>query len=160
MNLRTALFVCFFLVANARAADTDLLHRALGCQLGDNELALLITALAKERSDFKQPVQQYGAPSADVYELASPLSIYGYTSSQVVVTPARILLAVPGKTVGEAVKSLKLEETKFSPASRAVRPTVSTIAMKLSHASVADKLLVGCEYASSDAAQWLSGGKN
>ena len=90
----------------AQASDGELLQRAVNCQLRDNELSSLVKKLADQRPDLKKPTAQYGAPAADVYELTAPVSAYGYTSAQLVITPARLLLAVSGKTVGEAAGAL------------------------------------------------------
>lgn len=72
--------------------------------------------------------------------------------------PARVLLAVPDKTIDGAVRSLKLEKNPYSPASRTVRPTVSLVAFQLSHQNLQNKLLIGCEYAHQAAAQWVDAG--
>jgi hypothetical protein len=109
-------------------SETDLLQRALTCKLQDNELSSLLQDLAKTRTDFKKPTFLYALTSVDVYQLDSAISANGYTSSQVVVAPARVLMVVPGKALKEVIATLRLEESSFSPARRVVRPTVSIIA--------------------------------
>ncbi|AVR98537.1 hypothetical protein [Pseudoduganella armeniaca] len=144
-----------FCSASASCADTPLLERALSCQLKDNQLASLMHDLAAQQPAFAKPTSQYGAPSADVYQLSEPVTALGYTAAEVVITPARILLAVPGKAVSDAAGRLKLKEEAYSPASRVIRPTVRIVAFNLSHEKLQGKLLVGCEYASSGAARWV-----
>lgn len=139
----------------ADAAADDLIRRAVNCELREQELASFAKDLANSAPEFKEPSQQYGAPSADVYQLASPVASYGFSATQVVVTPARVLIAVSGKNVQDAVKALALEESRFAPASRAIRPNVSVVAFQMSHEAIRGKLLVGCEYASPAAAKWL-----
>lgn len=136
----------------------SLLARALRCELRDAELASLLTTLAAADTAFHHTTAQYGAPTANVYRLAAPVTVRGFTSDEVVITPARILLAVPGKTVSDAVRALRLTPSSFSPASRDVRPSVSIVAFTLSHQQLAGKLLVGCEYAHADAAAWAGDG--
>ncbi|MFP5391021.1 MAG: hypothetical protein ACLGI6_05675 [Gammaproteobacteria bacterium] len=143
-----------FCSASACAAESQLLENALSCKLKDSELASLMRELAVQQPAFAKPAKQYGAPSADVYQLPKPVSALGYSSSEIVITPARILLAVPGEPMARAIGKLKLKEEAFSPASRPVRPTVSVVAFQLSHQGLQEKLLVGCEYANPDAAQW------
>jgi hypothetical protein len=157
MKLITLFIASFFLflVAHAHASETDLLQRALTCKLQDNELSSLLQDLAKTRTDFKKPTFLYALPSIDVYQLDSAISANGYTSSQVVVAPARVLMAVPGKALKEVIATLRLEESSFFPARRVVRPTVSIIAFRLSHAEIERTILVGCEYANPEAGQWL-----
>jgi hypothetical protein len=141
-------------VANAFASEPGLLERALSCKLKDKELPLLMQELSVQHPTLAAPVTQYGAPTADVYQLPTPVSALGYSSAEIVVTPARILLAVPNETPGQATGKLKLQQSPFSPASRMVRPTVSIVAFQLSHKALENKLLVGCEYANPAAAGW------
>ena len=61
----------------------------------------------------------------------------------------------PAEPINKAIGKLKLKEEPYSPASRVVRPTVRVVAFQLSHQALADKLLVGCEYANGDAAGWV-----
>jgi hypothetical protein len=138
---------------SAFAAEPQLLQNALSCKLKDSDMPSLIRTLAAQQPAFAKPAKQFGAPSADVYQLQAPVTALGYSSREVVVTPGRILLAVPGETIAKAAGKLKLKEEEYSPASREVRPTVSVVAFQLSH--MADKLLVGCQYANNDAASWV-----
>lgn len=138
----------------AQAAESQLLVRALSCELTDNELPTLIHDLARQQPAFRKPTARYGAPTANVYQLPSPITAFGYSSSLVVVTPARILLAVQGVSLDLVIDKLELDESPFSPANRAVRPTVSIVAFQLSHKALENKLLVGCEYATSPAVEW------
>ena len=141
--------------AGAFAAESQLLENALSCKLKDSELPALMRQLASQQPAFAKPSQQYGAPSADVYRLAKPVSVLGYSSAEVVVTPGRILLAVPGEPIGKAIGKLKLQEEAYSPARREVRPTVNVVAFQLSHKTLENKLLVGCEYQHGEAARWV-----
>ena len=95
--------VLVFSCANTFAADTPLLENALSCKLKDSETASLMRELAARQPGLANPAAQFGAPSADVYQLQKPVTALGYTSSEVVVTPGRILLAVPGKPVAKVV---------------------------------------------------------
>ncbi|TWI60930.1 hypothetical protein IP91_04895 [Pseudoduganella lurida] len=141
--------------ATAFSAEPALLEDALSCKLKDNQVASLMRELATRQPAFAKPATQYGAPAADVYQLNKPASALGYSSAEIVVTPGRILLAVPAESVAKAIAKLKLEEDSYGPASRLVRPTVSIVAFQLTHKSLQNKLLVGCEYASADAAAWI-----
>lgn len=152
---KTLTSLLLFCSASALAAGSPLLENALSCKLKDSEIPSLIRHLAVQQPAFAKPSKQYGAPSADVYQLREPVTALGYSSSEVVITPGRILLAVPGKSVGQAVATLKLKEEAYSPASREVRPSVSIVALQLSNDALAGKLLVGCEYANADAAAWI-----
>jgi len=147
--------VLVFSCANAFAAESPLLENALSCKLKDSETASLMRELAARQPGLAKPATQFGAPSADVYQLQKPVTALGYTSSEVVVTPGRILLAVPGEPVAKAVGKLKLTPDEYGPASRDVRPTVSVVAFQLSHQALQNKLLVGCQYATADAASWV-----
>ncbi len=57
--------------------------------------------------------------------------------------------------MSQAIRKLKLEEAPYSPARRSVRPTVSIVAFQLSHKTLQNKLLVGCEYANAAAGSWV-----
>ena len=151
------LLLCLVCV-EARAAEPDLLARAVRCELTDAQLSTLIHDISAQRPDFKSPIS-YGAPSVDVYQLNSPVDAYGFSSSVVAVMPARILLVVSGTSVDKAASALHLEKTlSFLPASRTVRPSVSIMAFELSHKVLKGKLLVGCQYESPGAASWVEGG--
>jgi len=152
---KTITSLLFFCSATALAAESPLLENALSCKLKDSEIASLIRDLAVQQPAFAKPSKQYGAPSADVYQLREPVTALGYSSAEVVVMPGRILLAVPGRSVDQAIAKLKLKADAYSPASRQVRPSVSIVALQLSSDALANKLLVGCEYASNDAATWI-----
>lgn len=141
--------------ASAFSSEPKLLENALSCKLKDSEIPSLMRDLAAQQPALAKPSKQYGAPSADVYQLGAPVSALGYSSAEVVVTPGRILLAVPSEPISKAIGKLKLKEEAYSPASRVVRPTVSIVAFQLSHPTLANKLLVGCEYANEDAAKWV-----
>jgi len=147
--------VLAFSCVNAFSAESPLLENALSCKLKDNEMSSLMRELASRQPDFAKPAAQFGAPSADVYRLQKPVTAFGYSASEVVVTPGRILLAVPGEPVARAIGKLKLTAEEYAPASRVVRPTVSVVAFQLSHQPLQNKLLVGCEYANADAAAWV-----
>ncbi|MBD8566739.1 hypothetical protein IFU01_20985 [Oxalobacteraceae sp. CFBP 8763] len=150
----TAVFLVFC-SASAFATQPTLLETALSCQLKDEQIASLMRDLALQQPAFVKPSQQFGTPSADIYRLPKPVSALGYSSNEVVVTPARVLLAVPAQTVSQAVDKLNLIEEAYSPASREIRPTVSVVAFQLSHKELENKLLVGCQYANNDAAGWI-----
>ena len=141
--------------ATALSAQPTLLENALSCKLKDSELPSLMRELAVQQPAFAKPAEQVSAPSADIYRLNKPASAFGYASAEVVVTPGRILLALPGASRGKAISTLKLQEADYAPASRVIRPTVSLVAFQLSHQALANKLLVGCEYANADAAGWV-----
>lgn len=128
---------------------------ALSCKLKDSEMPSLMRKLEVQLPAFATPSTQYGAPAADIYQLRKPVSALGYSSSEVVITPGRILLAIPAEPISKAIGKLKLNEEAYAPARRVVRPTVSVVALQLSHQALGDKLLVGCEYANSHAAQWI-----
>lgn len=150
--------IAVFLVvcaADVLSAESQLLENALSCKLKDGEMASLMRELAVQQPGFAKPSKQFGAPSANIYQLQKPVSAWGYSSGEVVVTPARILLAVPGQSVSQAVGKLKLKEEEYSPARRQVRPTVNVVAFHLSHKDLENKLLVGCEYANAAAAAWV-----
>lgn len=142
--------------AGTYAAPSPLLERALQCKLEDKDLASLMRDLGAADSAMKKPVAQMGAPTVNVYQLAAPVTAFGYTSSTVAVMPGRIVLAVDGTTVSAASAKLKLKEDEYSPSSRAVRPTVSVVAFKLSSKPLDGKVLVGCEYASPATAAWFA----
>ena len=140
--------------ACALAAQPALLEGALQCKLADKDLASMMRALAAANPGMAKPAFQYGAPTVNVYQLAAPVTAFGYSSSTIAVMPGRILLAVSGTSLAAASARLKLEEQSFSPASRTVRPTVSVVAFQLSHKALEGKLLLGCEYGSAAAAAW------
>jgi hypothetical protein len=141
--------------ASALSSESQLLENALACKLKDSEIPSLMRELAVQQPAFAKPSKQYGAPSADIYRLPQAVSALGYASAEVVVTPGRILLAIPGMPMRQAIDKLKLKEEPYSPASAAVRPSVSIVAFQLSHKDLDGKLLVGCEYANNDAARWI-----
>lgn len=155
MKNLVALFVWLGFLTAAHASEVDLLERAVNCELHDDELVSLVETLKHRLPEFKKPAVQYGAPSVDVYHLTNPIRAHGYTSNQVVFSPGRILLAVPAKSLSQAVRALHLEEDSFLPASRTVRPTVSIVAYQLSHQALAGRLLVGCQYVNQAASHWL-----
>lgn len=142
--------------AGASAAPAPLLERALQCKLEDKDLAALMRGLGAADSAMKKPVSQMGAPTVNVYQLAAPVTAFGYTSATVAIMPGRIVLAVDGTTVSAASTKLKLKEDEYGPASRAVRPTVSVVAFKLSSKPLEGKVLVGCEYANPATAAWFA----
>lgn len=152
-NFLASLLVCCS--ASTLASEPRLLERALSCSLKDGELPSLMRELAVQQPTLARPIAQYGAPSADVYRLSEPFTALGYSSAEIVVTPARILLAIEGETMSQAIRKLKLEEAPYSPARRSVRPTVSIVAFQLSHKTLQNKLLVGCEYANAAAGSWV-----
>lgn len=154
MRLPIAAWLLWMLCPGVVLADQARAERALNCQLADEELAGLMQDLAADLVAFRRPVAQYGAPTANVYAMPVPLKAFGHASSMVVVMPARVLLAVEGRTVRQASMALGLHASSFGPASRQVRPGVSAVAFQLSHPMLAGKLLVGCEYASEAAARW------
>jgi hypothetical protein len=140
---------------HAFAADTSLLERALSCKLKDAELPSLMRDLGTQVPGFAKPAVQYGAPATDVYQLLGPVTALGYSSDEIVMTPGRILMAVPQEPLPHAIGKLKLKESPFSPASRNVRQSVSVVAFQLSHKTLENKLLVGCEYALPAAGGWV-----
>ncbi|HEY0844644.1 MAG TPA: hypothetical protein VGE12_04725 [Noviherbaspirillum sp.] len=153
--MKKFLRLLFVLCCNTgHASESDLLERAIGCGVRDEEVASLVKTLKAKHPDFKKSVLQYALPTADVYQLTNPLSAFGYASSQVVITPARILMVLPNETMSSAVQTLGLRELPFSPARREIRPTVNIVAFQLSHKELAGKLLLGCEYASQSGASW------
>ncbi|HYD60426.1 MAG TPA: hypothetical protein VEC35_08735 [Noviherbaspirillum sp.] len=141
--------------STGHASENDLLERAVGCDLRDEEVASLVKTLKATHPDFKKSSLQYALPTADVYQLANPLRAIGYASNQVVITPARILMVLPNETISSVVQALGLKEMPFSPMRREIRPTVSIVAFHLSHKALAGKLLLGCEYANSNSASWF-----
>jgi len=145
----------FLMSAGTLASASTLLEQALACQLKDSQLPTLMRDLAAQQPAFAKPAAQYGAPSADVYQLAAPVKAFGYASAEIVITSGRILLAVPGESLPKAIGKLKLTEEPYSPASRPVRPTVSVVALEMTHKTLENKLLVGCQYANNDAARWI-----
>lgn len=154
--MKTLAAALFFLCAtSALASEPKLLQDALSCKLKDSDLKSLMRELGARQPGLAKPAVQMGAPSADIYRLSQPVSALGYSSNEVVVTPARILLAVPGETLGQATKKLKLAEEAYAPARREVRPTVGVVAFQLSHQALENKVLVGCEYQNADAAAWV-----
>ena len=86
----------------AFAAPAPLLERALQCKLEDKDLASLMRELGAADGAMKKPVAQIGAPAGNVYQLAAPVTAFGYTSSTIAVMPGRIVLAVGGTTVSAA----------------------------------------------------------
>jgi hypothetical protein len=157
--LLSILLCCILLTAHA--SEHDLLARALTCELQDEELPSLLKTLASQRSDFKRPAGRwFGDSAGDVYQLAAPITAYGHTSLQVVITAGRVLLADSGLTFADDVNALRLELEKASyfraaaQARRVVRPTVSIVAYQL-HTHTSKMMLIGCEYANQGAAQWL-----
>lgn len=111
--------------------------------------------LAAAHAAFAKPVAQHGAPAADLYQLTAPVSALGYRSSQVVLTPARILLATQVEPLPQVAARLGLQSAPYAPAARVVRPTVSVVAFRLAHKGLENSVLVGCEYATPAAARWV-----
>ena len=103
--------------------------------------------LAVQQPGLASPVARYALPAANGLHLSSPVTAFGYSSNDFVIVQARILLAVPGETLSQAIAKLNLEEAPLFRASRVVRPTVSIVAYQLPHKAIEDKLLVGCQYA-------------
>lgn len=64
----------------AFAAPAALLERALQCKLEDKDLASLMRELGATDSTMKKPTAQIGAPAVNVYQLAAPVTAFGYTS--------------------------------------------------------------------------------
>ncbi|MFT3930577.1 MAG: hypothetical protein QM709_09825 [Spongiibacteraceae bacterium] len=145
-------------IASSLSHASTLLERALNCELQDSELKNLIQTIAVQQPELENPTAELATPSINLYELKTPITAFGYTSTTVAVTPARIMLAIPAINTKDVVKKLKLTEDEYSPASRIVRPTVSVVSFKLSHASLQGKTLVGCEYANPAAATWIQSG--
>ena len=137
------------------ASENNLLERAVGCELRDEEVASLLKTLKATHPDFKKSSLQYALPTADVYQLANPIRALGFASNQVVITPARILLVLPNETTSSVAQALGLKEIPFSPMRREIRPTVNIVAFHLSHKALVGKLLLGCEYANSNGASWF-----
>ena len=151
-----SIFIALLLLSSisVRAQESDILDRALNCKLADRDLPMLKEELERQMPAFRKPAGVYALPTANSYRLVIPASAFGFTSTEVVLAPGRIVLAVPRRTVEEAASSLNLEEMPYSPAYRTVRPTVSIVAYRLSHPALAGKLLIGCEYANQGAAMW------
>lgn len=144
-----------FLVSTTSAADGTLLERALTCELPDEAVGSLLVTLGAEHTGFEKPLARYSLPTTDIYELEEPVTAHGYTSRQVAVSPGRILLVVPIDSVATVARKLNLKEIPFSGARRPVRPSVTIVALQLSHKIIAGNILVGCEYAVRSAAEWF-----
>jgi len=151
----TALFVLIFASLPAMAQTPALLTRAVSCQLTDAEIPSLPTALNALLPEMRKAKQSFAAPSGALYQLEKPVSALGYTSTKVLIQPARILLVVPEVTAKSVNKKLQLTEEPYSPASRSVRPTVSIVRFQLHQEGLAGNMLIGCEYAQEGAAKWL-----
>ena len=153
--MKNHLFAALLLACGAcQAANPELIHRAVNCELRDDEVPTFTNALAQAGPDFKRPSAQYGAPVADVHDLAEPVSAFGFRAQQLVIMPTRVLLAISGQALAEVVKTLDLTEAPYAPASREVRPTVTVVALRLSHQALQNKVLLGCEYAQPASALW------
>jgi hypothetical protein len=144
-----------FVSSLSYAGGKSLLSRALSCEINDAEVPTLLKDIRSETTGMKVPEAYLAAPSGDLYHLNEPVSVFGLSSTAILVMSARILMAVPQTTLSHITKNLQLETIPFSPSSRSVRPSVSIIAFELHQKELEGKVLVGCEYALPSAAEWI-----
>lgn len=139
----------------ARERET-LLARALSCQIGDGEIAKLVEGLAAEDVGMKSAAQSLAAPSGNLYRLAAPVGALGYSSSEIYISPGRIVMAVSGQPPASVSARLQLTPVPDGPAERRIDGARKVIAFQLHQSALAGKVLVGCEYADPAALGWFA----
>ena len=132
------------------------LTRALSCQIGDGAVAKLMDTLAVEDAGMKTAVQALAAPSGNLYRLANPVSAFGYSTTEIYVSPGRIAMVVSGQPLASVSARLQLEPAPYGPAERQIDGTHKIVAYELHQSPLAGKVLVGCEYDNPDAQAWLA----
>lgn len=140
--------------AAAREPET-LLARALSCRLAKGEVATLMAAAALAHPGMKAPVQSLAAPSGNLYCLATPVSALGYSTSDIYVSPGRILMAVSGQPQAAVSARLGLAPEAYGPDARRLEGGRALIAYQLHQSPLTDKVLVGCAYDDPAALAWL-----
>jgi hypothetical protein len=137
------------------APPPSLLRRALSCQLRGDEIPKLMQMLPRQIPEMGAVAQSYAAPSGNFYKLTGPVSALGYSSAEIYIQPARILMLVSGVSAKMVVRKLHLKLAPFSPAARSIRPTATLVSYELHQQGLAGKVLIGCEYADPAALNWL-----
>lgn len=133
----------------------SLLSRALSCQLRGNEIQNLMETLPRQIPEMGSVARSYAAPSGNLYRLKRPESVLGYSSDEIYVQPARILMLVSGVSASKVARKLHLMFAPFPPAARAITPTATLVSYQLHQEGLAGKVLVGCEYDDPAALNWL-----
>ncbi len=152
---RSFVFLAMLMAATPALAQESLLARALSCRIDDGAVAKLMDTLAAEDAGMKKPVQSLAAPSGNLYRLAAPVSALGYVSSEIYVSPGRIVLAVAGQDLASVSAKLRLTPDAYGPAERRVDDGHTIIAYQLHQSPLAGKVLVGCAYDAPAAVGWL-----
>ena len=152
------LFAAISAACQARAEDSLLVH-ALTCELSSGEVKNLPANLKASVPGFAAPEKEFVLPSMDFYSLEKPISAFGYTSSEVLVQPGRILLAISGTNLDAVIKSQELTAADMDilPALKQVGPNMAIVAFRSGQEDLASKVLLGCEYQMPEAA-WPIGG--
>lgn len=139
----------------ARERET-LLARALSCRIGDGEIAKLMEGLAAEDAGMRSAAQSLAAPSGNLYRLTAPVGALGYASSEIHISPGRIVMAISGQRLASVSAGLQLAPVAHGPAERRIDGARKIIAYQLHQSALAGKVLVGCEYADPAALGWFA----
>ncbi|WP_245487094.1 hypothetical protein [Rhizobium leguminosarum] len=152
------LIVAIAAACQARAEDSLLVH-ALTCELPSGEVKNLPADLEASVPGFAAPKKEFALPSMNLYSLEKPISAFGYTSSEVLIQPGRILLAISGTNLDAVIKSqeLTVADIDILPALKQVGLNTAIIAFRSGQEDLASKVLLGCEYRMPEAA-WPIGG--
>jgi hypothetical protein len=141
---------------SAALARGTLLARALSCRIDDSAVGKLMGALAAEDAGMKSPAQSFAAPSGNLYRLKAPVSVLGYSTDTIYVSPGRIVMVVSGQTPDSVAGRLQLTPDSYGPAERPIDGAHKIIAYQLHQDALAGKVLVGCEYGDPAALAWMA----
>ncbi len=142
------------LAKGAVAAPPSLLESALSCKLQQGEISKFMTKIAFIEPGMAMPARSFGAPAGSLYALGAPVTVWGFNSNEIYVTPTRIMLVVSGTALKAVAKKLKLAAVPLSPSSRQITATTQVVSYELHQEGLSGKVLVGCQYDDPAAAAW------
>ena len=156
LSLLTVLMALATSTPPLKEAGTKLLVHALSCQIGEGEVATLMSGLASEDAGMKSPVQLFALPTGNLYRLNVPVRALGYSTDRIYVAPGRIAMVVSGASLATVSSRLRLAPIPYSPAERRIDGARKIIAYQLHQGALAGRILVGCEYDDPAAAKWFA----
>lgn len=154
--LAPVLFACAVFGSWPAAAGERLMARAVGCAVDGAEIGSLMSGLAADDPGMKTPARHLAAPSGALYRLSAPIDALGLVAHEIYVAPGRIVMVTATAPLEDVIVRLRLTPSPYGPAERAIDGDRKLIAYRLHQQGLADKVLVGCEYAAPSALTWLA----